>query len=81
MNIYRLIPSDKMIERLQYENACWMTREYPSCINRCRNVCILIYSIPFLQETEIRRAVAPMGSRRVGKTVMMFHAYNMGENT
>lgn len=29
MNIYRLIPSDKMIERLQYENACWMTREIP----------------------------------------------------
>ncbi|MET3126671.1 putative AAA+ superfamily ATPase [Arcicella rosea] len=29
---------------------------------------------PFVKETEIKRAVVLMGPRRVGKTVMMFHA-------
>jgi len=29
---------------------------------------------PFVYETDIRRAVVLMGPRRVGKTVMMFHA-------
>ncbi|WP_256009784.1 AAA family ATPase [Desertivirga xinjiangensis] len=29
---------------------------------------------PFVKEKDIRRAVVLMGPRRVGKTVMMFHA-------
>lgn len=69
----RLIPSDKIIERLQYENPWWMTRETPVLYKEMSKRLYFDLFYPFVQETEIRRAVVLMGPRRVGKTVMMFH--------
>ena len=69
----RLIPSDKIIERLQYENPWWITREIPMLYKEMSKRLYFDLFYPFVQETEIRRAVVLMGPRRVGKTVMMFH--------
>lgn len=69
-----LIPTNKIIERLQYENPWWLTGNIPehfAAMNR-RLYFDLFY--PFVTEQEVRRAVVLMGPRRVGKTVMMFHA-------
>lgn len=69
----RLIPTEKIIERLRYENPCWITQEIPSLYKEMSKRLYFELFYPFVTETKIRRAVVLMGPRRVGKTVMMFH--------
>lgn len=69
----RLIPDDKIIARLQYENPWWLTKEVPSLYKNMSRRLYFDLFYPFVQEKDIRRAVVLMGPRRVGKTVMMFH--------
>lgn len=73
MNNPRLIPTEKIIERLQYENPWWITKEVPSLYKEMSKRLYFDLFYPFVVETKIRRAVVLMGPRRVGKTVMMFH--------
>jgi len=70
----RLIPTEKIIERLQYENPWWITREIPKFYSQMSKRLYFELFYPFVVETEVRRAVVLMGPRRVGKTVMMYHA-------
>lgn len=70
----RLIPTEKIIERLQYENPWWITREIPEFYSQMSKRLYFELFYPFVVETEVRRAVVLMGPRRVGKTVMMYHA-------
>lgn len=69
-----LIPIPKIIERLQFENPWWLTdviqQEYKSL--NARLYFELFYS--FVEEKKVKRAVVLMGPRRVGKTVMLYHA-------
>ncbi|HXJ99169.1 MAG TPA: ATP-binding protein [Gelidibacter sp.] len=69
----RLIPTEKIIERLQYENPWWITKEIPTLYKEMARRLYFDLFYPFVTEIEIRRAVVLMGPRRVGKTVMMFH--------
>lgn len=69
----RLIPTEKIIERLRYENPWWITQEIPSLYKQMSKRLYFELFYPFVTETKIRRAVVLMGPRRVGKTVMMFH--------
>lgn len=69
----RLIPTEKIIERLRYENPWWITQEIPSLYEEMSKRLYFELFYPFVTETKIRRAVVLMGPRRVGKTVMMFH--------
>lgn len=69
----RLIPTEKIIERLRYENPWWITQEIPSLYKEMSKRLYFKLFYPFVTETKIRRAVVLMGPRRVGKTVMMFH--------
>lgn len=74
MKISNVIPTAKIIERLHYENPWWISKdihaEYKSMSRR------LYFNLfyPFVQETDIKRAVVLMGPRRVGKTVMLLHS-------
>ncbi|MDN4014566.1 ATP-binding protein [Chryseobacterium gambrini] len=73
MSKSRLIPTEKIIERLQYENPWWITQEIPTVYKEMSKRLYFELFYPFVKEKEIRRAVVLMGPRRVGKTVMMFH--------
>lgn len=73
MNNSRLIPTEKIIERLQYENPWWITQEIPTVYKEMSKRLYFELFYPFVKEKEIRRAVVLMGPRCVGKTVMMFH--------
>ncbi|MFW2135496.1 ATP-binding protein [Chryseobacterium sp. TY4] len=73
MSNSRLIPTEKIIERLQYENPWWTTKEIPSLYKEMSKRLYFDLFYPFVTDTDIRRAVVLMGPRRVGKTVMMFH--------
>ena len=69
-----LIPTNKIIERLQYENPWWLTGNIPEHFATMSRRLYFDLFYPFVTEQEVRRAVVLMGPRRVGKTVMMFHA-------
>lgn len=73
MNYSRLIPTDKIIERLKYENPWWITKDIPEIYRGMSKRLYFELFYPFVTDLEIRRAVVLMGPRRVGKTVMMFH--------
>jgi predicted AAA+ superfamily ATPase len=74
MKISTLIPQEKIIERLRYENPWWVTKDIPELYRSMSKRLYFTLFYPFVVEKEIKRAVVLMGPRRVGKTVMLFHA-------
>ncbi len=74
MDFNHVIPTAKRIERLQYENPWWLTGEVQQVYREMSKRLYFDLFYPFVKETEVKRAVVLMGPRRVGKTVMMFHA-------
>lgn len=69
----KLIPTEKIIERLHYENPWWITGEIPEIYSSMSRRLYFDLFYPFVIEIDIRRALVLMGPRRVGKTVMLFH--------
>lgn len=68
-----LIPTEKIIERLRYENPWWVTKEIPKTYSSMSKRLYFGLFYPFVNERSIKRALVLMGPRRVGKTVMLFH--------
>ena len=68
-----LIPTEKIIERLRYENPWWITKEIPKAYSLMSKRLYFDLFYPFVIERSIKRALVLMGPRRVGKTVMLFH--------
>ena len=68
-----LIPTQKIIERLQYENPWWTSNEIPTTYALMPRRLYFDQFYPYVADRDIRRAVVLMGPRRVGKTVMMYH--------
>jgi predicted AAA+ superfamily ATPase len=69
-----LIPAARIIERLRYENPWWVSKQIPPAYNAMARRLYFNLFFPYVKEQQVRRAVVLMGPRRVGKTVMMFHA-------
>ena len=69
-----LIPTEKIIERLRYENSWWVSEQIPESYRDKSKRLYFDLFYPFVTEKTIRRAVVLMGPRRVGKTVMLFHS-------
>lgn len=74
MNLETVIPTSKRIERLQYENPWWITGQVQETYREMSKRLFFDLFYPFVKETDINRALVLMGPRRVGKTVMLFHA-------
>lgn len=70
----RLIPTEKIIERLRYENPWWINGQIPEAYRGMAKRLYFDLFYPFVKEQDVRRALVLMGPRRVGKTVMLFHA-------
>ncbi len=64
---------DQIIERIQFENPWWKNNNIDSDYNELKR---RLYFPLFYQlfNSDVRRAIVLMGPRRVGKTVMIFHA-------
>lgn len=73
MSFY-IIPTDKIIERLRYENPWWTEKQIPEIYRNMSKRLYFDLFFPFVKEEIIRRALVLMGPRRVGKTVMLFHS-------
>lgn len=74
MSFDTVIPTSKRIERLQYENPWWTTGKVQQTYQDMSKRLYFKLFYPFVKETDIKRAVVLMGPRRVGKTVMLYHA-------
>lgn len=74
MSNLNLIPTEKIVERLRYENPWWVTKEIPELYSAMSNRLYFDLFYPFVKEKNARRALVLMGPRRVGKTVMLFHS-------
>jgi len=69
-----LIPTEKIVERLRYENPWWVNKKIPEVYSTMAKRLYFSLFYPFVIEKEVRRALVLMGPRRVGKTVMLFHS-------
>lgn len=69
-----LIPTEKIMERLRYENPWWFSKQIPDSYSEKSKRLYFDLFYPFVKEKSIRRAVVLMGPRRVGKTVLLFHS-------
>lgn len=69
-----LIPTEKIIERLRYENPWWINGQIPETYRGMAKRLYFDLFYPFVKEQDVRRALVLMGPRRVGKTVMLFQA-------
>lgn len=74
MNVSSLIPTEKIIERLRYENPWWVNRQIQETYRSMSKRLYFELFYPYVIEKKIRRALVLMGPRRVGKTVMLFHS-------
>jgi predicted AAA+ superfamily ATPase len=68
------ISNELKLERLKYENPWWVTSEIENQYQVLKERLYFDLFYPLVEETEPKRAVVLMGPRRVGKTVMMYHA-------
>ena len=74
MSNLHLIPTEKIMDRLRYENCWWVSRQIPAGYSAMSMRLYFDLFYPFVKEQQIKRAVVLMGPRRVGKTVMLFHS-------
>ena len=74
MTTQDLIPTEKITERLRYENPWWITKEIPKAYRSMSKRLYFDLFYPFIIERSVKRALVLMGPRRVGKTVMLFHS-------
>lgn len=74
MGSINLIPAEKIVERLRYENPWWVSKQIPETYSTMASRLYFDLFYPFVTDNSVRRALVLMGPRRVGKTVMLFHS-------
>jgi len=74
MDFNHAIPTAKLIERLHNENPWWLSGQAPKNYREMAKRPYFNLFYPLVKNTDVRRTVLLMGARRVGKTVMIFHA-------
>jgi predicted AAA+ superfamily ATPase len=65
---------EQINDRLAFENPWWKEGKIESYYGSMKKRAYFDILFPLIQESEIKRAVVIMGPRRVGKTVLMYHA-------
>jgi uncharacterized protein len=69
-----LIPEESILDRLRFENPWWQTGSVDELIKKMNRRPYFRLFYPLIEDKSLRRAIVLMGPRRVGKTVMMYHA-------
>lgn len=68
------ITEEQIIDRLRFENPWWAEGEIDSFYRSMRRRLYIDRFYSLVSESRVRRATVLMGPRRVGKTVLIFHA-------
>lgn len=61
-------------ERMKYDNPWWVSGHIPDDIRQMRSRLYLDMFYGIVNDMSVRRGVVLMGPRRVGKTIMIYHA-------
>ena len=71
-----LIPfsEEQIVERIRFENPWWKLNAIEQHYDRMKRRLYFKLFYPLTANTKVQRAVVLMGPRRVGKTVMIYHA-------
>ena len=72
--IYNELIETQVVGRLRVDNPWWTENEIAKYYSQMRPRLYLDIFYPLVCDTEVRRALILMGPRRVGKTVMLYHA-------
>lgn len=67
------IPTEKILERLRFENPWWKTMEIDPVLGNMKRRLYFNLFFPLAEDLSLKRALILMGPRRVGKTVLMHH--------
>src|SRR5690625_3839070 len=73
MSFSSVIPQDRIIARLRYENPWWVNGKIDETYQEMSRRLYFKLFFPHVLEKDINRALVLMGPRRVGKTVLLFH--------
>jgi len=65
---------EQVLDRLRFENPWWTTGKVEEYYTSMQRRLYFDLFVPLVSETSVKRAVVLMGPRRVGKTVLIFHA-------
>lgn len=64
----------QIVERMQMDNPWWTTAQIPADIHQMNHRLYLDAFYKAVKESEVRRGIVLMGPRRIGKTIMIYHA-------
>lgn len=74
INMLKNVPLNQIMDRIRFENPWWVTGSIEEDYSKMSRRAYFDLLFPLITETEIRRSVVLMGPRRIGKTVMLYHA-------
>ena len=69
-----LLSEEQVLDRLKQENPWWATGQIDEDYTKMQRRLYFELFYPLVEDISIKRAVILMGPRRVGKTVMIYHA-------
>ena len=71
------LSEEQVLDRLKQENPWWATGAVDEDYTKMQKRLYFELFFPLVEDISIKRAVILMGPRRVGKTVMIFHAIDL----
>jgi uncharacterized protein len=74
MKQFTEISEDLIVEKMYFENPWWRTRHIDKSFNNLPRRLYFELFHPYVKDIRTKRSVVLMGPRRVGKTVLMYHA-------
>ena len=76
MSLFKIIEA-QVLDRIRFENPWWVDGQIDDYYRSMKQRLYYKKFFPLIQGEGIKRAVVLMGPRRVGKTVMIFHAIDI----
>lgn len=69
-----VVMKEQILKRMQFDNPWWVSGSIPNDYKLMQHRLYLDMFLPLVMDVSSRRGIILMGPRRVGKTVMLFHA-------
>jgi hypothetical protein len=77
MRVSSLIPTDKIIERLRYENPWWVNKQIPEASSSMSKHLYFNFFYLHVIEKSVVRVLVLLGPRHVSKTEMLFNSVQL----